>query len=565
MDLRKIHFGCEGTGVKMEKIKCIDATEKIISDLKYLFSEIHFERITDEHILDVNDKILICKNKRDFQLEKELLEFGLKEKSNFLYMEDFVKNLNYLTDRKIERQIVLWGAGNIAKACVDNWEKVYPSRKITYMVDNYCEENSKKQYEGIPIVPPAVIDDWKKYFIVIAVADCYAEIEKQLNEMGLERGIHYISYQVAMQDVTAQALKTIFAKPYRKKVCRAPFRIVNANLNEVYPCTCAYSMNSIGNPMLESMEEIWNSAMARIIRCSVMNGTYTFCSKTFCEVYDLNEVEMEEGKEIENWEVSYTHGMKPSTVVFSIDDTCNLRCPSCRQEVHVAGPEKVNELKKCADRLLNSICEDTSKIWLAGNGECFFSVVYRWILQDERMKKRNQVSILSNGTLFNEKAFQTYLSAYSDIDVMLSIDGVKKDTIERLRRGAKYENIVQNFAFLGMLRKQNRIRKLCVSMTLQSANIYELHDMVKWCEENNVDQLNIIKMVNYFYSDSEFDKMSVIQYDGTIKNEYADVFDNAILENPMIHWMGFPKQFKKYDIDKTFFLYNERVENEHGM
>lgn len=538
----------------MKRIKCISATKKIIFDLNYLFSDYEFELITEDSIICENDIILICERERNVTIEEKLAKIGLKEHIGYFYIKDFLKKLNYLTDNNVSKKIALWGAGNIAKNCVAEWDTIYPNIQISCLIDTYANESGASDYKGISIVSPDKINDWENYFIVVAVNEKYEEIERQLIDFGLIREKNYINYRVVMNDISDSAMKTIFDNTYRKSICKAPFRIANISCESVFPCTCAYSMSSIGIPKYQSIEKIWISAMARVIRCSVLNGTYSFCSKKFCEIYDLNAAEIQGGEP--SYSVEYESGYKPETVVLSLDFTCNLHCPSCRKTVKVADCEQRTMMSSCADKVMNSLAKDVRRVWVAGDGECFFSTIYREILVDERMKNRNQISILSNGTLFSKQNFECYLSTYKDIDVMISIDGVKKETVEKLRRGAKYELLMDNFKYLGELRKQGRIRRLCISMTLQKENVYELPDMIKFCEDNYVDQLNVIKMVNYFYSEDDFDEISVVENDGKIKDKYSAVFKDNVVNHPIVHWMGFSSAFHNKE-GQTFFLYDD--------
>lgn len=120
-------------------------------------------------------------------------------------------------------------------------------------------------------------------------------------------------------------------------------------------------------------------------------------------------------------------------------------------------------------------------------GKLFFSETYKRMLSSNEVRERKQLSILSNATLFTKDNFERYLQGKENIEVELSIDGARKETIQRLRRGAVYEKIYENFKYLGELRKAGEIAMLSVNYVVQAENVYEIPEMIAWCGENAVD------------------------------------------------------------------------------
>lgn len=97
-----------------------------------------------------------------------------------------------------------------------------------------------------------------------------------------------------------------------------------------------------------------------------------FCKKEYCEYSDMHKVD----KSVSDKSLPYKRievGKVPKGMIIGIDATCNLRCPSCRNEIYVAkGKGEREEIELVAKQLLNEMDTAIEKVWFAGNGETFF-------------------------------------------------------------------------------------------------------------------------------------------------------------------------------------------------
>lgn len=533
------------------EIYCLYANQKQIDDLSYIFEKNSFRKIEIEDVdSEIKNFIVICLEKRNCEIENILTEHNLTKGVDFDYVFNFAKELNYLYTMETKRKIAFWGAGDVGKKCLQEFtEGIYSGLHVDKIIDNNAL-NIKIQ-GGVEVIHPSMIVDWKDYYIILTVNEVYDEIESQLNKLGLMREHDYIGYKTAMRDVGKLFLKTFFENHYSNQICYRPFGFTDVIADEVL-CCCPIAMDylSLGNLRELSFRSVWHSMVAKIIRLSILNGTYSFCTLEVCD----KNIEFTTNKSYNGLKKIKTEDL-PQDIMLGVDNTCNLSCPSCRKCVTALPIEILNKRRKIVDEVLDEI-QDVERIWLAGDGEVFASQLYRETLLDERVRKRKRISILSNGTLFSKANFEKYLSNFQEIEVTLSIDGATKNTIETLRRGTDFEVLKKNFEFVGMLRENNVIQKLQVNFVLQSANIAELKEMISWCRANHVDVLRLLKLVDYhLYSEEEFDEMSIIDKDDQIKAEYWKYLGDEILNDTLIDWSTL---IKYVPVSRKMSLFNEK-------
>jgi hypothetical protein len=84
------------------------------------------------------------------------------------------------------KKIAIWGTGNISRQCLRWHSNIY--------VDVFIDNNKEiKLYNGVPVVHPSEMSNWKDYFVIIAVQQ-YESIVHDLESKGLIQGTDFASY-----------------------------------------------------------------------------------------------------------------------------------------------------------------------------------------------------------------------------------------------------------------------------------------------------------------------------------------------------------------------------------
>ena len=109
-----------------------------------------------------------------------------------------------------------------------------------------------------------------------------------------------------------------------RKICSRPFDTVLIDKQgSCYACECtAWLPQSIGNLQIKSLSEIIGSDMHKHLQDSINDNTYRYCNAGQCVYLSKSDYE----KFPSTWRPSHIQHLR-----LAIDDSCNLRCPSCRK------------------------------------------------------------------------------------------------------------------------------------------------------------------------------------------------------------------------------------------
>jgi radical SAM protein with 4Fe4S-binding SPASM domain len=101
--------------------------------------------------------------------------------------------------------------------------------------------------------------------------------------------------------------------------------------------------------------------------------------------------------------------------------------------------------------------------------------------------------MVSNGTLLNRETARWIIADRSLHDLFISFDGARKETLERIRRGADYETILGNVEFLSALKKKQGLfyPRLSFHYIAMKSNAEELPEIFEICSRYGVDGVKV--------------------------------------------------------------------------
>ena len=208
----------------------------------------------------------------------------------------------------------------------------------------------------------------------------------------------------------------------RGRFCPRPFEVLvsgqstrwnnDTNLTEqvmgtAYLCDCAAWLPYVAGNVMEadSPDAVWNSEQAQEIRRSILDGDYSYCSRTLCPSI-LNDA-LPRSEEvtstrlrriIERRETILEDG--PRLISLGHDSSCNLACPSCRVGIIMADKAQNERLDRARDRVILPLLRDRQVgLHLTAWGDPFASRHYRSILDALRESAFDGVRLylLTNG------------------------------------------------------------------------------------------------------------------------------------------------------------------------
>ena len=279
-----------------------------------------------------------------------------------------------------------------------------------------------------------------------------------------------------------------------------------------YACECtSWLPQSIGNLQIKPLAEIIGSAMHQHLQSSVDDGSYRYCNEHQCSYIKSGAV---------------LHG-QPDRIQhlrLAIDDSCNLRCPSCRKGMifHKEG-SAYNLGIKLADRVNDWLHSYDSpiQVHIGSDGDPFASHVYRHFMEQTPRRDNIKYSILTNGLMFKEFHHRVPYVIGNLKELGVSIDGATKQTYERLRLGGRWEKIVEGLECMAEQKQKHGFRFI-LHFVVQRDNYHEMENIIDLGEQYGADRVWLNKIEDWGTMD-DFGNQNIWQ-----TPEYQEQLSNLI-------------------------------------
>ncbi len=188
---------------------------------------------------------------------------------------------------------------------------------------------------------------------------------------------------------------------------------------------------------------------------------------------------------------------KIKSIRLAIDDSCNLRCPSCRnKKIFEKSGSKFDSRIGLADKIIDYISgsKETIDVHLGSDGDPFASLVYRYFIRKTKNFDNIRYSVQTNGLLL-KKMYDKNKTMFDKLETLnLSIDGASAATYENLRLGGNFENIIDNLEFI---KKNSKKFLLILHVVLQKKNFKEIFLFIDLAKQYNFDRIYFNKIENW--------------------------------------------------------------------
>lgn len=295
-------------------------------------------------------------------------------------------------------------------------------------------------------------------------------------------------------------------KQFQGKVCLSPFVMIEVTLDgSVRMCGCAAWLPTVvGNLKENTLTSILASAKAQEIRQSIIDGTFRYCNEKLCGVIASNAL-----NDLDNVPLNVKSLLDdaskfdmPHHISFQGDRTCNLSCPSCRTGI-IKTSEEQREQQAQIGKLIskNLFSEPTDQrivLEVSGTGELFASdLLMSFVNSVDKIKFPNfKLHIGTNGLLCPER-WHRILNIESFVEkITVSIDAAQQTTYERLRRGGRWDDILDAMRFL-QDKKHSLGIKLHTRMIVQQQNYKEIKEFYDLCQTFDVDVVEYSRITNW--------------------------------------------------------------------
>jgi MoaA/NifB/PqqE/SkfB family radical SAM enzyme len=277
--------------------------------------------------------------------------------------------------------------------------------------------------------------------------------------------------------------------------CHAPFTNVNFSQNGDANACCYNRSYVLGSYPHDSVDEMWYGPRAQklreFMRRNALPQGCQICVEQFrshnfgglrARFYDKHAEE--------TWGDDGRRAAPPKVMEFEISNVCNLECTMCNGKFSSAirgHREGLSQPRRPFDgrfvEQLDPYLPHLAEAKFLG-GEPFLNTLYYRIW--ERIARVNpaiEVSIITNGTILNDKVKRALEPLNAHINV--SIDALDPANYERIRVNAKFDQVMENFAYFLEFVERKRTA-MTVSVCPMRQNWHEIPDFLRFCNDRNI-------------------------------------------------------------------------------
>lgn len=332
-------------------------------------------------------------------------------------------------------------------------------------------------------------------------------------------------------------------------VCRMPFENIEIYQKKTNLCCPQWLPYDLDNP--DNLEEIWDSELAKDIRKSVSDGSYRYCKEDLCPKLNGLKLGLSKGfihKDKLADYLSEVYKNKPIRIRFNFDQSCNLKCPTCRKDtINFKGAEK-NRAYQLIDKIEKEYGSDLNYIDCTGSGDPFYSSTFKkWLINFNRDKYPNLESIHlhTNATLWNESNWDKIRNVQDLIKTCeISIDAATKDTYEnKTRLNGKWDVLLENLNFISTL---PYLEQVYLSFVVQEANYKEMplfYDLMKsiFNKTEKIWQVIFNRVTNWgTFTEEEFKRIDIASPNHKLYPDLLEIIYTLPTNNHILHNLPIP-------------------------
>jgi radical SAM protein with 4Fe4S-binding SPASM domain len=263
---------------------------------------------------------------------------------------------------------------------------------------------------------------------------------------------------------------------YKGKFCSVPFDTLQIDQDgDVQLCDCqAFMPYTIGNIYQHSLQEIWSSEASDRVRQSVIDEDFTYCSWSCSHLAILPDRPA----------VVPATQKFPRNIKLDMDRSCNLKCPSCREDVIIEKhSDRINKQIEMYEHIKQWALDNPTQVirlYPASSGEIFAShsgLSFLKSLQDYPYNNL-KLTITTNGTLINRN--QKLLNDIGHLidSFSVSIDASTPETYAQVR-GGDWNELLLGLDFV----KKNLKKSVSFQFCIQKNNYHEIESFANFADQ----------------------------------------------------------------------------------
>lgn len=190
----------------------------------------------------------------------------------------------------------------------------------------------------------------------------------------------------------------------------------------------------------------------------------------------------------------------PSVIGIETTSRCNIDCIMCpRQEMtRQTGDMNIRLFEK----IINDIKGKVEFVWLQDYGEPFLNKnIFRMIAYAKRHGLRTGIS--TNATVLNDNIIRNILNSGLDY-IIFAFDGATKETYEKIRKGANFEQVMRNIKEFIAKKVENKIKLFtAIQCIYMDDTENEINDFIRIWNVKGIDGIRI-RQITYSGNRNKF-------------------------------------------------------------
>ncbi|WP_164848537.1 SPASM domain-containing protein [Halobacteriovorax sp. HLS] len=290
-----------------------------------------------------------------------------------------------------------------------------------------------------------------------------------------------------------------------KVLCPVPFTSLILNPDGIVGCCREKgTKHEIGNIKNETIEEIWNGEKLKSWRREFLTGNITTCKK---EIEDSSCHLIEWNQDLHK-HTQYSEVINGPILRLSpdINGNCNLKCPFC--DVWQLPNGLYDSIEGFWEHLKTHILKDLLQIDPLAGEPFTQKDFYKIIKLAHEVNPHCEWDFTSNG----QWHFSSYIKDHLDLlkirQFSISLDSANTETYSKIRSPGDLNTTIKTILALKDYRdqriKENRGFRLILNFSLQQSNIYEIKDILDFC-----NKLELYPFIQFVYVPSELSTLSL--------------------------------------------------------
>lgn len=336
--------------------------------------------------------------------------------------------------------------------------------------------------------------------------------------------------------------------------CTVPFKHIEIHTSGLVSACChTWLPKWVGNVLTESAEDIILNTTRLEIQEGMRHGNFDSCND---QCPQLNSFLMGENNHwdlIKQTDLDDRLAKSTMRVGFSYDPSCNLQCPSCRDNLIYYDPfdlddhrgQHVKQIHEKVKVIIDILLTQHVRVSLdiTGSGDAFASPLY-WDYLIELSKKpipnNLRLTLKTNGVLMTEQNLKEIEPLWPYITyIEVSVDAFTEETYKIVRKNGNFKKLKNNLAFLDEMIYQKKFPHLYdwqTNFIVQRDNYKELKEFVEWQLQYKSKPKIWTNLLAQWYhmSDEKFKGMAIWHEDHIDRNKLIDILKDPIFKNSQL-------------------------------